>query len=57
MKAPEINKLLNVCMDYSFYHKNIFHLKVSFNILGRRVILRISLSLVDVTAKDIILYD
>jgi len=56
VKTQVINKLLTVCMDYSFYDKNIFHLEMSFNIRGRRNILCVNLSRY-VTAIDIILHD
>lgn len=56
-KTQVVNKLQTVCMDYSFYDKNIFHLEMSFNILGRRNILCVNISLVDATAIDIILHD
>lgn len=57
MKTQVVNKLLTVCMDYSFYDKNIFHLEMSFNILGGRSILCVNISLADATAVDIILHD
>lgn len=57
MKTQVVNKLLTVCADYSFYDKNIFHLEMSFNILDRRNILCVNLSLVDVAAIDTTLHD
>ena len=51
------SKQASGCMDYSFYDKNIFHLEMSLNILGRRNILCVNITLVDVTATDIILHD
>ena len=57
MKTQVVNNPLTVCMDYSFYDKNIFHLEMSFNILGRRNILSVNITLVDATAIDIILHD
>lgn len=57
MKTQVVNKLLTVCADYSFYDKNIFHLEMSFNILDRRNILCVNLSLVDVAAIDTTLRD
>lgn len=57
MKTQVVSKLLTVCADYSFYDKNIFHLEMSFNILDRRNILCVNLSLVDVAAIDTTLHD
>lgn len=54
MKIQVINELQIVCMDYSFYDKNIFSLEMQFNILGRRNALCVNISLVDATAIDMI---